>query len=215
MKRYQRHVEISPMYRKLVFIGLLLCLSTFANGQRWPFELWHEGRVILLQGDTLKGMIKYDLQQDLVQFTRNDKTVEAFTARKVLFFEIFDNTVHKYRQFYALPYTTTGSYQVPIFFELLEDGKLTLLAREALEQKTYSAGFYGGSYTRLELVNSFYFLDEKGEITQFSGSRNDLLEIMGKKAENVERYIRENRLKHNEKYDFAKIIAYYNTLSGS
>ena len=203
------------MRKHVLSVGLLLFISFAVHAQRWPFELWHDGRIVLVQGDTLKGLVKYDLQRDLVQFTRNDKTVEAYTARKVLFFEIFDNTVHKYRQFYALPYTTTGSYRVPIFFELLEDGKLTLLAREALEQKTYSAGFYGGSYSRLELVNSFYFLDEKGEITHFSGSRNELLEKMGKKAENVERYMRENRLKHNEKYDFAKIIAYYNTLSGS
>jgi hypothetical protein len=55
------------------------------------------------KGIRLKGNIKYDLQQDLVQYGVADQRTTAFSARKVLFFEIFDTSVRKYRQFFALP----------------------------------------------------------------------------------------------------------------
>jgi hypothetical protein len=202
---------------KIVLILAALCLAFPARSlaQQFPFEVWHEGKIVLLTGDTLKGMVKYDFQQDIVQFSRNERTVDAFSARKVLFYEIFDNSVHKYRQFFALPYTTAGSYRAPVFFELLEDGKMTLLAREALEFRTYSYGFYGPTYTRQVLVNKYYFLDEKGNINEFTGNKNDLLNMMGRNADAVEKYIKTNRLRFDEKYDFVKIVAYYNSLQGS
>ena len=92
-----------------LFILLCTLSATAGYSQKWPFEFWHEGKVVLLQGDTLKGNVKYDLQQDMVQFSAADQRVEAFTARKVLFFEIFDRTVNKYRQFFALPFATNSN----------------------------------------------------------------------------------------------------------
>jgi hypothetical protein len=197
--------------KNVLGILVLLLLSAVARAQQWPFEMWHEGRIVLTQGDTLKGMIKYDLQQDLVQYSWAQDKVEAFTARKVLFFEIFDNTVHKYRQFYALPYAATGNYKTPVFFELLEEGKLTLLAREALEYRTYNSMYYLGTYSRLVLINKYYFLEENGDINEFRGNRSDLLDRMGKHSRDVEKYMKANRLKQDDKYDFARIVSYYNS----
>lgn len=194
---------------------LFLTASIAAKAQQWPMELWHDGRVVLLSGDTLKGRLKYDLQKDLVQYSTPDQRVEAFTARKVLFFEIFDATVKKYRQFFALPYSATSSYRVPTFFELLEEGKMTLLSREALEYRSYSSPYYVGSYTRLVLVYKYFFLDENGDIREFIGNKNDLLDLMGNKADAVEKYIKANRLNYDDKYDLAKIITYYNSLFGT
>lgn len=186
-----------------------------ARGQQWPSELWHEGKIVLLEGDTLKGSVKYDLQQDLVQFNGPAQRVEAFTARKVLFFEIFDHTVNKYRQFFALPYATNANYRVPVFFELLEEGKMTLMCREELKTQVYSSPYYYGNYTRVILVYTYYFLEENGDIHQFSGNKNDLIDLMGKQGDEVEKYMKANRLKFDDKYDLVKIIAYYNSLFGT
>jgi hypothetical protein len=194
---------------------VLLLLSAAVHAQNWPFEYWHEGKLVLEKGDTLKGLIKYDLQQDLVQYTVEDKKGEVYTARKVLFFEIFDETVHKYRQFFALPYSNTSGYKTPMFFELLQDGKLTLLAREALEYKTYSSPYNIGSASRLVLVYKYFFLKENGDIEEFHGNRNDLLSLMGKNGKQVQKYIKANRLKIDDKEDFTKVVGYYNSLQQS
>lgn len=197
--------------RNVMFLTLTL-FAFKANSQDWAFELWHDGKLVLEAGDTLRGQIKYDLQQDLIQYKKGESVAEAFTARKVVYFEIFDNTVRRYRQFFSLPYAALTSYKAPVFFELLQEGKITILCREALEYKTVSSPYMVGSYTRLVLVNRYYFLNERGDITEFGGKKSELLDMMGKKSDEVEKFVRLNRLKYDEKYDLARIIEYYNSL---
>lgn len=213
---YEKHVERVTRFpnwiRLLMMLLLLPLVHVQINAQEWPSDLWHEGKIVLVEGDTLRGLIKYDLQQDLVQYNLSDKRTEAFSARKVLFFEIFDTSVRKYRQFFALPFTTGTSYRAPVFFELLEEGKMTLLSRESLEYRTYNSPYYMGSYSRQVLVNKYFFLDENGDIIEFTGNKSDLLDLMGKKSDEVEKYIKANRLKYDDKYDFARIVAYYNSI---
>jgi hypothetical protein len=114
-----------------------------------------------------------------------------------------------------LPYSPAGSYEAPYFFELLEEGKLTLLSWEALEYRSIPMGYYGGNFTRLVLVNNFFLMDEKGRISPFSGKKNELLQMMGNQSDVVEKFMRKNRLKIEEKYDFAKVVAFYNSLHRS
>ncbi len=206
----------SPFSLKLLMVVCLFLASYTVSAQQWPFEFWHEGRIVLLEGDTLKGKIKYDLQQDLVQYIISNEQATVYTARKVIFFEIFDETVHRYRQFFALPYSATPSYRTTVFFELMVEGKLTLLTREYLEQRTYSSPYYfGASYSRLILAHKYFFLDEKGSITEFTGGKNELLTLMGRKSDDVDKFIKSNRLKVDDKNDFARIVVYYNSLFGT
>jgi len=198
-----------------IILFAALCCAQVSVAQDWAFEYWHEGKIVLVSGDTLVGLVKYDFQQDLVQFNDQKKNIEALSPRKILFFEIFDNTVSRYRNFFVLPFAATGNYRTPILFELLEEGKMTLLAREAMEYRTFSSMYYYGSYTRLVLVYKYYLMAEDGDIKEFQGKKNDLLSMMGKRSEDVDRYIKANRLKIEEPYDFAKIVSYYNSFFGT
>lgn len=199
------------MSRISVIIFLLITAATATAQQQWANEMWHDGKIVLETGDTLRGLVKYDLQQDLLQYNAQRGNVEAFTARKVLFFEIFDKTVGQYRQFFSLPYSANGGYRAPIFFELVEEGKITLLTRESFEYRAYSSPYYYGSYTRLVIIYKYFLLDEKGNISQFVVKKSDLFDLMGKRAQDVEDYMKENKLKIDDRYDLAKIVAYYNS----
>ena len=198
-----------------IFVFLFFSLiSITASAQQFAFEFWHEGKMILDSGDTLRGHIKYDMQNDLIQYQPvMGGKLESYTARKVLFFEIFDNSVKRYRIFYSLPYSTAGQYKAPVFFELLEEGKLTLLSREALEYRTTSSSFYYyGTYTRLILVNKYFILKENGNIEEFRGKKNDWYELMKGREDEVQKYVRANRLDLDDKYELAKAVNYYNSL---
>jgi hypothetical protein len=151
----------------MIFLAFALILTMPVQAQQFAFEYWHDGTMVLDTGDTLRGNIKYDLQNDLIQY-QTEGRLESYTARKVLFFEIFDATVKRYRIFYSLPYALAGQYKAPVFFELIEEGKLTVLCREVLEYRTYSSPFYYyGTYTRLVLVNKYFVLKENGIIEEF------------------------------------------------
>jgi hypothetical protein len=200
------------MMKQLFFCLLFLTTTFSASAQQWAFELWHDGKVVLESGDTLRGQVKYDLRQDVIQFTDKKGTVEAFTARKVLFCEIFDKTIEQYRQFYSLPYNATSGYRTPIFFELLAEGKLTVLCRENLENQTTSSPYYyGGTYSRVILVYKYYLLKENGDIVDFSTRKSDFMQTMGKYADNVNDFMKDNKLKLDNKEDLPKIISYYNS----
>lgn len=189
---------------------LILC-SVIATAQQFPFEFWHEGKAILETGDTLRGKIKYDPQNDLIQLERNKK-FETLTSRKVIFYEIFDQQQNNYRQFFALPYSPSGGYKTPVFFELLAEGKITLLAKEALEYRSSNAGFYYGSVSRLVLVHKYFLLKENGSIERVTGSKVDFLNMMGSRSEEVRNYMKANRLGLERKDEIGKVIGYYNSL---
>lgn len=197
---------------RVFLLFILGCLALPLAAQQFAFEFWHTGKVVLDTGDTLRGNVKYEMQSDILQ-VQVDKKSESFTARKVLFFEIFDETVKRYRNFYSLPYSQAGQYKAPVFFELLEEGKLTVLCRELLEYRTTSSSFYYyGNYTRLVLVNKYFLLKENGDIIEFKGKKNDWYELMRPKADEVERYVKSNRLDFDEKYELSRIIAFHNSL---
>ncbi len=88
---------------------------------------------------------------------------------------------------------------------------MTLLFRELLEYKTYSSSYYYGSTTRLVLSNKYFFLKEDGTITEFKGKRKEMLELMGTKENDVQRYFKENKLNFDNKYDVARMVEYYNS----
>ena len=199
--------------RGLMVIIVLLVVGASARAQQFPFEYWHDGKVVLESGDTLKGLIKYDLQTDLIQVQYNKKA-ESYTARKVIFCEIFDATARSYRQFYSLPFALSGTYKAPVFFELLSEGKLTVLVREEVEYRTYnSMYFYGGTYTRLVLVYKYYLMKENGNIELLTGKKSEWLDLMGGWAEDIQKFAKSNRLDFDNRYELKKILDHYNAIA--
>lgn len=197
---------------RILFFLLLGFVALPSNAQQFAFEFWHTGKVVIDSGDTLRGNLKYDMSNDILQ-VQIDKRLESFSSRKVLFFEIFDESVKQYRTFYSLPFSQGAQYKTPVFFELLEEGKLTVLTRESLEYRTTSSPFYYyGTISRPVLVNKYFILKENGDIEEFRGKKNDWLELMRTKADDVEKFARSNRLSFDEKYQLGRIIAYYNSL---
>lgn len=195
------------------FIFTVLFFSAQITFAQFPSELWHDGKVVLLDGDTLKGAVKYDLEKDIIQLN-DTKTIEAYTARKVLYFDIFDKTVNRYRQFYAIPYNVTIDYKTPVFFEVFYEGKLTLLGREyiAIQTTNYGPSLGTGTYSRQVLRFQFYFLDANGRITLYGKKKKELLTYMRRFDNEINEYMKKNRLHYDDKADLIHTVRYYNSL---
>jgi len=200
---------------KKLLVIILCFLSAEAFAQSFPSQLWHDGKLVLLDEDTIVGKIKYDFENDLVQINVRN-TIQTYASRKILYFEIFDEMSNNYRYFYSLPYEIQHQYEVPIIFEVLYEGELTLLAREVIVTETvpqYNTfnrpQFYN---TRARLDYKYYFLDKNGTIQLYSMKKSDLLNYMKKRSSQVKQYMRKNNLKHDQRADLFRIVAYYNTL---
>lgn len=201
------------MIKRLFF--LFLFFSTIVvRAQEFPSDLWHQGMLVLVSEDTLSGKIKYNIEQDLIQI-ESAKKIYTYSGKKVFYFQIFDETVDTYREFYTLPYALVNEYDAPIFFEVLVEGKLTLLCREAVVSKTVNDNNinpYGSSmsYSRNVLLYTYYFLDERGNITKYSMKKKDLLRVLNKRAGKIEEYMKVNHLKADKRFDLSRIISFYN-----
>lgn len=192
----------------------LFSFASVAASQQFPSDFWHTGKLVLTDGDTLNGKIKYDLPRDLVQL-EIDNQILTYGAKKILFFEIFDVTVNTYRQFYSILYSVSQGYKTPILFEVLYEGKLSLLTRESIIHKTshYNNYYWSGStYTRKVLTYDYFFLTSKGEMIFYTEKKKDLLVIMKDRAGEIKAYIKTHNLKVDRRGDLARITAYYNSI---
>jgi len=195
---------------------VMILLTIQATAQNFPSQVWHKGKVVLITKETYSGLVKYDLETDIVQIN-TDNIIQTFSSKKILYFEIFDETSDSFRQFYALPYTVSQGYKTPILFEVLHEGRpLSLLAREDITTESipqYSY-YYGRSnyYSRNKLVYQYYFFSEKGTIQRYNLKKKNLLQLMQRKSAEVRKFINEHNLKVDRRRDLERITAYYNSL---
>lgn len=206
-----------------LLIYFLIQISFSGISQDFPSERWHNGKLVLLSEDTIVGKIKYDLQNDLLQV--NVKNVlQTYSSRKILYFEIFDETIESHRHFYALPYSVQSNYKVPLLFEVLYEGKLSLLCREEIvtesvpQYNSYPYSSYESrpyNQSRARLSYKYYFLDERGDIQNYNMKKSELMSFFKKHNQQIKQYIKKNKLKHDKMRDLVRVTAYYNALLDS
>ncbi len=181
--------------------------------------MWHPGVVVLNDGDSIRGNIQYDFKTNLVQLAI-DGQVKAFSSQQLLSVSFHGQYFKRFRYFYALPYNINGSVDVPIFFEILEEGPITLMSREYVvvqNNNNYNSPFYRGTSRTLSsrsiLSYDYYFLTTDGRIVQYTEKKKDLLAFFGKYQNDVEKYMRKNKLRSDRQLDLIKITNYYNELA--
>jgi hypothetical protein len=54
-------------------------------------------------------------------------------------------------------------------------------------------------------------LKEDGSIQPITARKNDFLDMMGARSNDVQRYIKDNRLSFDKKTDVASAVGYYNS----
>ena len=197
---------------RIIFGIAFLCYTTWSLGQISSNE-WHKGIVVTTDQDTISGEIKYDFSTNMVTLVKNEAVI-AFSSHKLIYFEIYDEDYKSYREFYTIPYKNTSNYVTPVLFELQYESVLSLLSREKIVMETSSMGYgYGLPIVSQPSVRyDFFFLTKAGKITQFSGSKKDLLRILAKKKNKLQTFIKSNRFKTDELSDLVRIIAFYNSI---
>jgi hypothetical protein len=204
--------------RLLCATVFFVAIFNFTHAQQFPSELWYDGKLVLMEGDTVSGKLKYDFDMDMVQVNAFN-TVRTYSARKILYFEIYDTRSGAHRRFYSLPFNVEPTYKTPIIFEVLYEGKLSLLSREVVVTESVpSYSYYGyrqpmyASRARLDYV--YYFLDTKGGIQRYFMKRPELMNFVKDKSPQVRQYMKKHKLKHDNRNDLFRIVAYYNALLG-
>lgn len=196
----------------LFLLVFIFSVSVKSHAQQFASQLWHQGYVITVKKDTVRGLVKYDMEANSIQVKTKQK-VFSFSSHSILISEIFDETVGNNRKFYSIPYELNSGFKTRMLFELLLEGPVSLLAREEIVQETATTNNFGGpQLVRDRLRYNFFFLDNKGEIQFYNGRRSELIDFMSKKGGLVKSFIKENKLKTDEVRDLIRIVAFYNSI---
>ncbi len=213
---------MNTMKKAILSLSLILIgfVSVMAQNQ-FPSQVWHKGNIYVTDGQVRSGLVKYDLENNLVQL--QNQTIETFTASNVSNFEIYDEIYGGIRRFYSLPYSMNNDYETPVFFEVLTEGEdLALLCREyvATDSRNMSAyspmgmnPFWGPqSMVGYRLAFNYYFFKD-GKIQRYSQKKKDLFDMLSGYDDEMSLFMRKNRLDHDKRGDLLRITAYYNELN--
>lgn len=207
--------------KKLFYVSVLILILQIIVGktaiaQNFSKDYWHKGEVFLFTEESIKGSIRYDLDQNNITIRTLDNKLHSYNASQVEQFWIQDELQKRVRYFYALPQITKDDYRVLYFFELLTEGTITLLCRENFVVKQvgyyspymWGGGSNGGSYVVQE--DDYFLLNKEGNVVDVAEDKEAIMNLFGKKKDVMELYLIDHNNKLRNREDLLKMIRYYN-----
>ncbi len=68
---------------RLIFL-LFFFISNIIIAQKFPSDIWHKGKLVTNDDDTIKGNLKYDFESQSIQLD-DGKTLKAFNVNNLFF----------------------------------------------------------------------------------------------------------------------------------
>lgn len=195
-----------------------------ADVQEWP-----QGKVVMVNGDTLYGALTYYRTPDIVKVRHEDGTISSVTPVNVEYFIAQEMPSGKSLTFRTLNWDmgkVNSGFKKPTFFEELNRGALTLIMREnysisgnrnySKAMSYYDPGYYAGeSGLDAQVIELYFILLPSGEIVSLRNPRRDLHVLFGEKSKDVKSYIKLNKLAYEKPHELVAIINYFNSLVSS
>ena len=219
--------------RQLIVILLVVCGAVGASAQNFSADLWHQGELRLNDNSYVKGQVKYDLEHDAVRIKRNGK-IETYAAQQVASFRIVDARTKAFRNFFTLPYANKTGHKRPKLFEVIVEGKATLLAREfittisnsrnnvnrrGLGNNRFGNGVGNSGLrnpalgTRQILAHKMFIVNLDGNIREVTARKRDLFYILKGHDTELKKFIKKRNLKLSKVRDMAHIVGHFNGIS--
>jgi hypothetical protein len=171
---------------------------------------WVKGDVTFADGNVVKDkLVKYDEFKDKL-FTQVAGTAKSGEFdQPVTSFTIItaDGTLASFSIFPGNGKTSDNA-----FFQVLSDGKVKLLRKNAKTISEYKANMSSAVTTREVVDNIDYYLLIGGKAVRIKKDKKSVEAALGNKQAELESYIKANNLNLKNDADLAKLITQYNTL---
>lgn len=190
---------------KLWLVVILSCTMIELYAFKSNPNAWLNGVIHLTDGRVLSGKLQCQMQKNVVLYQSEDG-IQTYPAILIKYFEVRDKKFGRGQIYYSSANKVDGYSQKAKFYELITQGKLTLLSREKLVKKYRPKGRVWFE------VSQFYFQINLGLIQTLRPTKNNILKIMSEHAIDVNNYIKLYDLKINDKADLKLIFEHYNTL---
>jgi hypothetical protein len=220
-------------YYNPLLVLMTFCWCAFGvsvQAQQLDVQEWPNGQVILASGDTLYGSVVYHQTEEIIRLIRQDGTNQAFTPVGVRSFTVTDSR-SQYQKVFRSYFWNRGNdyadYQVPAFFEVLQEGPYTLVKREAISYRSqsmspmyagygryydpYSGGYYPGYRSQPIILDLLFLYTPNHKIQPLRNPKRDLEDLFGNKAGDLKQFVKSHNLSYNDTHDVMKIIRHFNS----
>jgi hypothetical protein len=219
--------------RLFLLLFVLQALPLLVKSQDLNVQEWQQGKVILTNGDTLAGAVVYHRKGEMLQVQQADGATKTYSPVSVASFTVFNEQTRRFQTFRSYPWAQRADYQAyktPAFFEVIAEGKYTLVGREALAIRNQdpvpryaSAGRYyeaypaenlryNGLYSQVVAMKQYYVLTPGQEIVALRNPRKDLPGLFRDKAGIMNQFMKNRNLSYHNSTDLIPVIRHFNSL---
>lgn len=187
----------------LVIVLSFSVLVSFSSAQ--TSDAWQSGQVELTSGDWLAGELHYNPDLHLLELAL-DGTVQTLTPQKVASFYFFDPEAGHNRSFVRRDVSGPYGYETPMFFEVLVEGRVQLLAREEEHRSVWLRRLIGrGS-------NRYFLAYDDGRIVKYRGRVRQLTALLADHKPEVDFFVKRVQWYRHEEKPIAELVRFYNSL---
>ena len=198
----------------------------YAYGQQLPQQIWHSGEIVLSNGEVISGKVKYNLETETVQLNA-DGMLKAFGVNQVREFTINEIRNQKKRVFQVFLKYNEAGFKRPHFFETLEQGEVSLFAREYVRYAP--ADFKSRSnrsmrppmdnhsrklsksknQVKKELAHKLFILNKDGHMIPLGNSAQQVVSVLGQNQRLLRDFIDQEKLRMEDVNDVFRVVSYY------
>ncbi|MEO0333979.1 MAG: hypothetical protein AAF223_20280 [Bacteroidota bacterium] len=195
----------------LLFLSITVQLVKAANLPQ--YGVWCTGKVTLDNDVVLEGKISYDLKFEALQVKTGD-LVRTYTAENIVDFEIFDPIKYRHRKYVAVDHSMKEGYKRKTFFEVLSDGKITVLRKSKYVRRPRVTEEFRAPHIYLNAVcRHTYYVYHQEKFTEIEDFQTQVMPLMTSYQQEVNNYVQKCRLKLKEIHEQMRVINLYNQLA--
>lgn len=228
------------MFRKPLYFWSILFIFLNSGvcpalGQHLTKHEWAAGEVVLTNGDKLKGAVTYYFNKEIIQVKGADSLTKTFSPVNVAYFQVFSaqkQVLQTFRPFMWSPNPEEPAFKTLAFFEVITEGKYTLIRRTAYVIRNLdpvpvytSLGKYYEPYTpdpdqmpselnnyQIARLNSYYLLTPESQILRLRHPKKNLEDLYQDKSGRMKAYIRKRNLSYKNPIALTHVVQYFNHL---
>lgn len=179
------------------------------NGTPYVDEKYEEG--VIYYGDkSLTVPVRYNAYQDLIEYTQNGKAAVLDPTLTIKRIKVGAST------YITQEYKANGKTKVG-YFQLLDSGRLTLLAKQKV---IYLPAKKGGNLDGSDQLAQFkrnpdmYYYKIEGGAVQDVESIKSLIETLPDKQDELTQFAKKEKISPRKEKEMIQFVQYYNSLQG-
>nr|WKN39874.1 hypothetical protein K4G66_14355 [Tunicatimonas sp. TK19036] len=194
-----------------LFFFCFFAQSTWATALP-QYGFWCSGRITLENNEVLEGEISYDLKFDAIQIKKGG-IVRTYTAQNINSFEMFDPIKYRHRKYVSIDHAMGEGYKRKTFFEVLADGKLTVLRKSKYVRRPRVTEDFRAPHIYLNVVcRHTYYIYKEGEFMEVDDFQGQVLPLMRSHQREIADYVQRCDLKLREIHEQMRVVNLYNQL---